>query len=236
VAATATSNRASLPVHFDPYIHNLRMHSNSCGGRFEQPGYYPAVPVHAAAGACCNTAPQATGVSQQCSATSFRKFASTHAAPQSACRQAALPYPYLDTRAGVSTPSLRASSCASMTTLMAFSVNRSNIAWVVCLLPRPAARVLRCTAACRVAGRTGLLTASTAFARLKPLNGCSLTAARCLPAMHLGVSGAVRWTDARIVGTPMRWVPRVSCIVLLPLCQDRLGPTISVLVCADSRR
>jgi hypothetical protein len=134
-----------------------------------------------------------------------------------------LPYPILDTRAGVSTPSLRASSCASMTTLMAFSVNRSNIACVVCLLPRPAARVLRCTAACRVAGRTGLLTASTAFARLNPLKGCSLTAARCLPAMHFGVSGAVRWTDARIVGTPMHWVPRVSCMVLLSRCQSLFG-------------
>jgi hypothetical protein len=116
-----------------------------------------------------------------------------------------------------------------MTTLMAFSVNRSNMACVVCLLPRPAAFVLRCTAACRVAGRVGLLTASTAFARLKPLNGCSLTAARCLPAMHLGVSGAVRWTDARIVGTPMRWVPRVSCIVLSLLCEDHFRPTNTCL-------
>jgi hypothetical protein len=106
---------------------------------------------------------------------------------------------------------------------MAFSVKRSNIACVVCLLPRPAARVLRCTAACRVAGRTGLLTASTAFARLKPLKDCSLTAARCLPAMHFGVSGAVRWTDARMVGTPMHWVPRVSCMVLLLRCQSLFG-------------
>ena len=97
-------------------------------------------------------------------------------------------------------PSLRASSCASMTTLMAFSVKRSNIMRVTRMhltpLERAAAWMLFWTAACRDALLLPLLpTVSTTHARRNPLKAtrcCGRLLREALPPACWGWASA-RW-------------------------------------------
>jgi len=90
-------------------------------------------------------------------------------------------------------PSRRASSCASMTTLMAFSVKRSNMAWVTMRAPLlRGAPSDRCTAACSVAAAGRLPSASTTPACRNPAKPviCTAAAARCLVNTAAGTTRA----------------------------------------------